>query len=273
PGSHRVQIRPYRILQLSQDAQGVLHRASGAQAWPGLAGGYVMLGLVRWWQLTRKAGIVRALDKAFEYFYNKDINDFRCTGGAMDCVSVDREGIHPFLTTAMVLYRETGETKYLEYARKASWYFVSWLYIHNPIYGPESDFSRYGIHPAGATIVGVEHAALDEYACILIPEFLQLARADGNPMWRDIAALVWCHSTEGFADETHRIFHNLERPIGSKNEAIFPSLWSKYTLDRSRMRGSINDHLIGWPGTYRISAIYDLSVEDLLWLEEISRPQ
>lgn len=239
--------------------------------WGGDSGGYVLMGLVRWWQLTRDEKLLPVIDRAFDYYYRSDIDYFRCAGGAMDCASIDREGIHPFLTSAMVLYREREDEKYLEYARKAGWYFLSWLYIQNPVYGPETDFARFGIRPAGGTIVGVEHPALDEYACVLIPEFFALSRMDKNPMWRDVAVLIWSYSTQCFADEQHRIWHSLERPVGSKQEAIFPSRWSKYHVGE-RKRGSINDHLTAWGGTYRIASLYDLSVEDLLYLDAATRP-
>ena len=237
----------------------------------GDSAGYVLMGLVRWWQLVRDESLLPLFKNAFAYYYSKDIDFFRCSGGAMDCVSVDREGIHPFLTAAMALYRETGEKEYLEYAHKAAWYFLSWLYIHNPVYGPDTDFAKFDWKPAGATIVGAEHPALDEYACVLIPEFMELARIDGNPMWRDVAALIWRYSTQGFADEHNRIWHGLERPVGSKNEAIFPTRWSKYHL-ADKARGSINDHLTAWGGTYRLAALLELQDEDLRWLENAVRP-
>ena len=241
------------------------------ESWGGDGGGYVLLGLVRWWQLTQDDSLLPVFDRIFDYYYNKDIDFFRCSGGAMDCVSVDREGIHPFLTAAMILYRETGSDKYLERALKAGWYFLSWLYIQNPLYAPGTDLYDLGWKPAGATIVGAEHPALDEYACVLIPDFFGLSKATGDPLWKDVAALVWRNSTQGFANEDHRIWHGLERPVGSKNEAIFPSRWSKYRLGE-KARGSINDHLTAWGGTYRLASIYDLSEGELAWLDAVTKP-
>ncbi len=138
-------------------------------------------------------------------------------------------------------------------------------------YAPGTDLYDLGWKPAGATIVGAEHPALDEYACVLIPDFFGLSKATGDPLWKDVAALVWRNSTQGFADEDHRIWHGLERPVGSKNEAIFPSRWSKYRLGE-KARGSINDHLTAWGGTYRLASIYDLSEGELAWLDAVTKP-
>ena len=171
------------------------------------------------------------------------------------------------MTAAMILYKKTNQKKYLDYARKAGWYFLSWLYIHNPVYEPSSDLSVFNWKPAGATIVGTEHSALDEYAGVLLPEFFALAKIDHEPIWKDVAALIWRNGTQGFADVSRSVWHNLERPLGSKNEAIFPSRWSKYKPVESA-RGSINDHLTAWGGTYRLAALYELSEEDILWLDQ-----
>ena len=238
----------------------------------GDGGGFVLMGLVRYWQMSGDDSLVPIIDNAFRYYYTHDIDHFRCFGGAMDCASIDKEGIQPFFTSAKLMYEATGDAKYLEYARKAAWYFASWLYIQNPIYDEDDDFTIYNIRPAGANVVGVEHPALDEYGSLLIGEYMWLSRVDNEPLWREVAKLMWCHSTQGFADEEHRIWHNLERPVGSKNEAIFPSRWSKYHVGENK-RGSINDHLTGWAGVYRTASIYELSEEDLRWLEENTRPE
>lgn len=237
----------------------------------GDSGGFVLMGLVRYWMMSGDESLVPIIERAFDYYYTQDINHFRCFGGAMDCASIDKEGIQPFFTSAKLMYEATGEEKYLDYARKAAWYFASWLYIQNPIYDADDDFTIYNIRPAGANIVGVEHPALDEYGSLLIGEYIWLSKVDNEPLWREVAELMWRHSTQGFADENRLIWHGLERPIGSKNEAIFPSRWSKYRAGESK-RGSINDHLTGWAGVYRTASILELSPEDVEWLREATRP-
>ncbi|MBO4446855.1 MAG: hypothetical protein J5764_01875 [Bacteroidales bacterium] len=237
----------------------------------GDVGGFVLMGLTRYWQLTRDPELVSAIDRMFHYYYSNDIDEFRCSGGAVDCASVDREGIHPFLNAAMVMYRETMDPKYLDYAVKAAWYALSWFYIQNPPYGPETDFSKMGWKPAGSTIIGTEHPALDDYGCAFITDFIHLSKATGNPMWKEIAALIWNNGTQGFTLTPYEVVHCLERPIGSKNEAYFMTRWSKYRTGE-RKRGHINDHLTVWAGVFRTACIYDLSVEDLLWLDELCRP-
>ena len=234
----------------------------------GDGGGFMLMGLVRYWLANGGDQLKSVIDNAFRYYYESDINHFRCFGGAMDCASIDKEGIHPFFTSAKLMYEATGDAGYLDYARKAAWYFVSWLYIQNPVYDADDDLTVLGIKPAGANIVGVEHPAVDEYGAILLGEFLWLARVDNEPMWRDVAELIWRNGTQAIADENHRIWNGLERPIGSKGEALFISQWSKYHT-KDFKRGAINNHLTAWQGIYRCASVYDMTPEDLEWLKSI----
>ena len=237
----------------------------------GDCGGFVLMGLVRYWELTNNAKVKRIIDKAFKYYYSKDINRFECNGGAMDCSSVDREGIQPFFSAAVEMWNMTGKRRYLTYARKAGWYFLSWVYLQNPAYGPDLDFSIYNWRPAGSTIIGTEHAALDDYGNLLISELFTLSKADRNDMWKEVAALLWRNGTQGFADENRNIWHALERPVGAKTEAYFQTRWSKYRTGENK-RGSINDHLVTWGGTYRLASLQELSENDLNWLDSVSQP-
>ena len=234
--------------------------------------GFMMMGLARYHELTDDERILPILEKAFDYYYKNDINHFRCFGGAMDCSSIDKEGIQPYFTTAKYMYEQTGDKKYLDYARKAAWYFASWVYIHNPIYDEDDDMTVFNCRPAGANIVGVEHPAVDEYGALLLSEYLWLSKVDNEPLWRELVELMWRNGTQGFAYEGRTVWHGLERPIGGKSEAIFPNIWSKYrTLPYKR--GSINDHLTAWGGVYRAASVYEMSAEDLQWLKEATQPQ
>ena len=231
--------------------------------WSGDSGGFVLMGLVRHWLRTRDDAVRLAIDKAFAYYYSRDIDNFECKGGAMDCASIDREGIHPFFTAAVAMYADTGDERFRTYARKAGWYFLSWLYCHNGIYGPETDFAKYDWKPAGSTIIGTEHAALDDYGCAMVADLMAFSRLDGNPLWRDVAALIWRNATQGFPTETRKVWLGLERPLGAKNEAYFQTRWSKYRTGE-RKRGHLNSHCTSWAAAHRATAIYDLSAEDLL---------
>ena len=235
----------------------------------GDCGGFVLMGLVRYWRLTGDSAVRAVVDRAFDHYYGRDIDRFECNGGAMDCASVDREGIQPFLSAAVEMWQATQEAKYLERARKAAWYMLSWVYLQNPVYGPDLDLSVYNWRPAGSTIVGTEHPALDDYGCLVLSELLALAGTEPTPLFRDVAALMWRNGTQGFAFEGREIWHALERPVGSKQEAWFPTRWSKYRTGEHK-RGSLNDHLMAWGGTYRLASLEQMGAQGRAWLASVS---
>lgn len=42
----------------------------------------------RYWLATGDERLKPVIDNAFKYYYESDINHFRCFGGAMDCASI-----------------------------------------------------------------------------------------------------------------------------------------------------------------------------------------
>ena len=233
--------------------------------------GFVLMGLARYHALTGDEKVLSVIEKAFDYYYKTDIDKIRCYGGAMDCASIDREGAQPFFTASKYMYEQTKNEKYLEYARKAAWYFASWLYIHNPIYGNRDDLTLLNWKPAGGSIVAVEHPAVDEYGALLIGEYLWLSKVDNEPLWREVAELIWRNGTQGFAYDGRTVCHGMIRPIGAKSETIYPTRWSRYA-SVGRQRGSVNDHLTAWGGIYRAASFNELSESDKEWLREYVRP-
>jgi len=131
------------------------------------------------------------------------------------------------------------------------------------------DFSIYNWRPCGGTIVGTEHPGIDDYGGLVLSELMTLAKDAHEPLSREVAALVWRNGTQGFAFEGREVWHALERPIGAKQEAWFPSRWSKYRTGE-RKRGSLNDHLMSWGGAYRLASLRKMSAEDRAWLESVS---
>ena len=110
---------------------------------------------------------------------------------------------------------------------------------------------------------------MDDYGCLVISELIALSKAGPDPLFRDVAALIWRNGTQGFAFEGREVWHALERPIGSKQEAWFPTRWSKYRTGENK-RGSLNDHLMAWGGTYRLASLQQLDKADRDWLASVS---
>ena len=225
----------------------------------GSVGGFVLLGLVELWKMEKDAKLRGVIDRAMDFYYRRDIDNFVCNAGAIDCVCVDKESAYPFFESAVELYESTGEVKYLDMALKAAYYLCSWLFIYDAHYPPEAEFSKIGYHTAGGTAISAEHHAIDPYAVVMVNDFFKLAKFTGDEKWSDIGRLIWRNATQAICTPQKRIWHGLERPIGGQNEGFFQTRWTKYRTD-CNMRGHLNDYLGVWLSAFRLKTLLETGV-------------
>lgn len=236
----------------------------------GSIGMFVTLGLVDVYQVVKDERYLAAAERALAFYVHRDLEQFVCTAGAIDCTCVDKETAGPFLMTAIKLYELTGEEQYLTWSRWAAAYFTSWMYHYDAEYPEDAEFSRYGYRTLGATAVSVQHPALDEWGEYLVPDFLKLWRLTGEEKWRKRACLLWRGAVQLIATEDSEPVHGYKRPTGSQNEAFFHCRWG-HRRDCNE-RGHLNDWLVAWVNLFRLSAlerIWRLWGEDgIRWLYE-----
>ena len=216
----------------------------------GAIGGFIVPALI---ELYDECGERKYLDgalRAEDFYFRRDLDDFICTAGAIDCQCIDKETAYPFIWSELALHRITGGSIHLERAEKAAWYFTSWMFFFDTVVGPETDFARYGYHTTGGTSVSIEHQVIDPWGGILPPELLELADLTGNGAFRQIAGLMWANSLQGITRKLGDFIHETQRPIGSQNEAFFQARFNKYRPDVEP--GYFNDLLVSWPSSYRV---------------------
>jgi hypothetical protein len=187
-------------------------------------------------------------ERALKFYVERDLNRFCCTAGALDTCCVDKETSSPFLMSAVLLYELTGKEIYREYAEKAAYYFTSWMFHYQPVYGEETEIARYGVCVLGMTSVSAQHHHLDMHAGIVVPYLHRLAAITGDDRWNARADRMWRAVLQYIGDGTMKI-HGVQRPVGSQNEALFHCRWT-FTGGR---RGDLNDWLVAWPCAFRLS--------------------
>ena len=219
----------------------------------GTIGAFVTMALCEAYRILGDERYLEYAARSLEFYVHRDIDNFVCTAGAIDCTCVDKETAGPVIISALDLYEFTGDEKYIEWAVKASYYFASWMFVYDVHYGEEAEFTEYGYYTAGATAVSVQHPALDQWGELMCSEWLRLARITGDERWRERARMIWFNSTQLIADENRRIFHGKKRPIGSQNEAFYQARWG-HRPDPNE-RGHLNDWLVSWVNAFRLHVI------------------
>ncbi|MBO4447782.1 MAG: hypothetical protein J5764_06625 [Bacteroidales bacterium] len=216
----------------------------------GTIGGFMIPALVELYGVTGQKKYLDAAEMASDFYYGRDVDQFVCTAGAIDCNCIDKETSYPFLESSLKLYRTTGNAKYLDRAEKAAAYFSSWMFFFDPVYGPETDFMKYNWHVIGGTAVSAEHQCIDAWGGIMAADLYELSALTGNPMWDRIGRLMWANAVQGITTRLGEFFHDMQRPIGAQNEGFFQARYTKYRPVIEA--GYWNDIFVSWPNAYRL---------------------
>ncbi|MBQ4151300.1 MAG: hypothetical protein IJC81_05815 [Clostridia bacterium] len=219
----------------------------------GTIGAFVTMALTEAYRILGDKRYLEFAEKSLEFYMKRDVDNFICTAGAIDCTCEDKETAGPVIIAALDLYEFTKEKKYLEYALKASYYFASWMYAYDGYYGPEKEFTKYGYYTSGSTAVSVQHPALDQWGELMCCEWLRLAEYTGDKRWKDRALMMWYNATQCIADENNRLFHDKVRPIGAQNEAFYQARWGH--RKNCNESGHLNDWCVSWVNVFRLNVL------------------
>lgn len=219
----------------------------------GTIGGFIIPALLEIHGQTGNRVYFDAAVRAADFYFTRDLDRFECTAGAIDCYCIDKETSWPLLYSALALHTLTGDPVWLERAEKAACYFTSWMFFFDGIYGPETDFSRYGYRTTGGTSVSAEHQAIDTWGEMAVPDLIDLAHRTGRPQWERIARLMWFNATQGITQRPGDLVHDKQRPIGGQNEGFFQARFTKYRPVIES--GYWNDILPPWPSAFRMWSV------------------
>jgi len=235
----------------------------------GSIGGFVIMGLCEYHKETNDTRCLEIIKRAMDLYYGRDLDNFICTAGALDCACVDKETAYPFLEASLYLYELTKDKIWIERAEKAACYFFSWMFFYDCLYDENTDFSKYGYYTTGGTLISAEHNAIDAWGALLVDAMFRLWRITDNENYKLWAKMTWANSLLCITTEDTPEIHGNRRPLGSQNEGFFHARWTKYRPSCEE-RGHFNDNLQSWSCAWRLYTLNTLSSEDikLLWENE-----
>lgn len=219
----------------------------------GTIGGFISVALIEAYKHTNDRKYLDCAIKSVEFYFMRDIDQFICTAGAIDCTCVDKETSAPFIRAAIDLYEISGDGLYLEKAKKAAYYFLSWMFCYDVKYEDNAEFIKYGYRTVGGTSVSVQHPAIDQYGEVIVYDLLRLFEYTKEEVWRSSANMIWNNCMQCIADEDTPPVHEIKRPVGAQNEAFYHCRWG-HRADCNE-RGHLNDWLVSWVSAYRLFVI------------------
>jgi hypothetical protein len=227
----------------------------------GGAGGFMIMGLMEVYKTIKDKRYLETVIKAMNFYHERDLGNFVCTAGALDCLCVDKETVYPFFKVAIDLYEETEEPLWLERAQMGAYYFFSWMFWYDALYPHDAEFTKYGYYTTGGTLISAEHSAIDPWGALLVTDMIKLSQLTGNDAFKQWARMTWCNALLGITTEKGMSVHGNVRPLGSQNEGFFHCRWTKYR-PTCEERGHFNDNLQTWMSAWRLYTIATLPQED-----------
>lgn len=221
----------------------------------GTVGAFIIPALLEAYAETGKGAYLAAARRSYAFYLDRDLDHFVCTAGALDSDCVDKETSFAMLVAGLMLYETTKETPYLDAAKKAAYYFCSFLYHYDVRYPADCEFTRYNWHTAGGTSVSVTHHHMDPWGAFCVESFLRLGEITGDPLWQARADLMFANAVQCVAVDDTLIIHGKVRPLGSQNEAYFQCRWY-WDTEKEPIPGMMNDWLVAWPCAFRLHAIH-----------------
>lgn len=128
----------------------------------------------------------KALEGAAAY-YTSLIDQGAFYGDTLDADCVDKEAGCALLKAFLDLYEWQPRPEYLEGARKAACFLLSWLWTYNVPWPGRSPAAMLEVKTRGLTSVSVSHHHLDFYGLAIGYDFLRLDAAGAPGPWREYA--------------------------------------------------------------------------------------
>jgi hypothetical protein len=120
-------------------------------------------------------------------YYTSLIDQGAFYGDTLDADCVDKEAGSVLLKAFLDLYEWRPKPEYLEAARKAASFLLSWLWTYNVPWPRRSPAAELSIKTRGLTSVSVSHHHLDFYGLAIGYDFLRLSAAGAPGPWRQYA--------------------------------------------------------------------------------------
>ena len=211
----------------------------------GTIGAYVIPGLVSLYHATEDEKYLDVARTALRFYRDRDLRIFRCTAGALDTYCIDKESSGPLLAGALALYDIDGSDEWLDCAKKAGWYFCSWMFHHDTLNRPGSHFAQYGYRTLGGTSVSAQHHHIDPWGALVVPQMLRLWEITGDTCWKKRADLLWASAIQNIAPQEGTVIHGQYRGPGAQNEGYHHCHWGE-----DGAPGYINVWLVAWPQAF-----------------------
>jgi len=156
------------------------------------AGAYAIEPLVSAWRLTKKKEYLdtaRALLEAYRRTFGETLKT-PFWGGTNDAGCEDKEAGWPVMAGALALYEATGERKYLQWARDAADWALTWTYFHD-VDLPSDPVLDSVMNTCGWTFISLHNQEIDVFGYWMAPDYYKLGLLTGDRRYKQLGKLLF----------------------------------------------------------------------------------
>lgn len=223
----------------------------------GTIGCYLVLPLVRAYQITGEQKYLDSAKRGYDYYTASFLKDGYTTAAALDTHCIDKESAIPLLKSSIALYELTWEERYLRLAELAAYYLATWQWHYTTPFPKETPLYEMNYDTFGGTSVSTQHHHLDPFALVFVEDWLKLAEYTGRDIWRQRAKAVWANASMGVSDGT-LVVNGVARPTGSQDEGFFHTYWGGANRSTGNPMGNVSYWLVAWPTAFRLQVLRHL---------------
>jgi hypothetical protein len=151
-------------------------------------------------KMARISGEKRYLDRAIEVMdaYGAHFGPQSPTppwGATLDAGGEDKEAGWELLHAALDVYQATGHPRFLDLARWAADWTLTWMYFHDV--GLRKDSPLYGhLNTVGWTFISTQNQEIDVFAYWMAPDYYRLGSMLKDPRYQQIAKVMFDACTQ-----------------------------------------------------------------------------
>lgn len=224
----------------------------------GTIGCYLVLPLLKAYQLTGKQQYFDSARQGYNYYFNSFLRDGFTSAAALDTYCIDKESAIPLLKSSLKFYELTGEKEYLKQAELVSYYLATWQWHYSTPFPKNTPLNELNYDIFGGTSVSVQHHHIDPYALVFMLDWFKLAELTRKDIWRQRAVAVWANASMGVSDG-NLVVNGAPRPVGSQDEGFYHTYWGAPNESTGNAMGNVSSWLVAWPTAFRLQVLRHLT--------------
>jgi hypothetical protein len=164
------------------------------------AGAFLVSPLVKTYQLTGDKRYLETAESALRAYYEAFGRDLHVSylGSDLDAAAQDKGAGWAFMHAALAVYEATKKPEYLDWARDAADWTLTWYVMYDMQLPPSSPLHGF-VNTTGWTAISVQNQELDCFGQFLAPDYYRLGKYLGDSRYEDLGRMLFYAATQAIA--------------------------------------------------------------------------